>query len=111
MLDEKTPEMTGSDSQAIREAFHPAIVQATLRDKSQSSRHGGRSSQPRRRSRGCFRAAAQARAKACVRRSSRCRKVADVLLLRRRGRANRAAIDSAAQHSDEELAVETWIAR
>src|SRR4051812_8835708 len=98
-------------AQSLREAFHPAVFQATLPDQAQSSRDRVRSSEPGRGSRRTFRPATQTRTEPRFRRGGGSWKVMDVLFFHRRYGANWTAIDSGAAHTYEELAVEARIAR
>src|SRR6185369_14329817 len=93
------------------EAFDSAVLQAALPDQPQRARYRRRGAEPRRRARRALGPTPQARTKTGFGRRGRARKVPSVLLLDGRHRADRTAIDLRAAHADEELAVETRIAR
>src|SRR6267378_8273758 len=108
--EEKAAEMARAHSQALGEDFHPTVPQATLTDQPQSSRNSGLRSCPGRSSRRAFRAATQTGAKTRLSGGGGGRKVTNVLLFRCRCGTDRAAVNSTAEDTNEELAVEACIA-
>ena len=108
--------MARADPQALCERFNSAILPTALLetapiDKSQSPRHCARSSQPAGSSGRTFRAATQARTKACFSRGGGGREVTHVFLFTGWRRANGAAIYAGRQNADKELAIEARISR
>src|SRR5262249_47004599 len=91
--------------------FQGAVLQTALRNQAQSSRHSAGGSQPSRSSRGAFRPAAQAWAKAGFGCSRGAGEVADVALFCSARATDRPAVNAGAEHGDEELAVEARVAR
>jgi len=111
MLKKQTAKMARAHPDTLCERFHSALVQPTLTDQAQGAGNGIWSSQPSRGAGRTFRPTTQTRAKARLGCCCGGRKVANVLLLRVRCRANRPAIDSAGKHADKELTVEARVAR
>src|SRR5439155_23015209 len=98
-------------SHALGEDFDAAVLEAALADQPQRPGNRVGRSEPGRGSGRGLGPAAETRAKTRFRRGGGAREVADVLLLRRRRGADRPAVDAAAENSDEELAVESRVAR
>ena len=111
MLEKQTAKMTRANSKAFRERFDSALIQAALTNQPQRPRNGIGSPQPGRSPGRTFGPAAQTRPEAGLCRRGGSWKVTNVLLLRRRCGTNGAAIDSAGEHSNEELAVEARVTR
>jgi hypothetical protein len=111
MAQEQSAQMAGTHTEPFGEPLHSAVFCAAFVDQTQRPRNGGRGPEPGGRSRRAFRPAAQAGAITCFGRLGGRREIAAILFFRRRRRTNRAAIDAAAPHTDEEFAVEAGIAR
>src|SRR5579859_1015085 len=103
--------MPGTDSEPCSQLLHALSVQRTVMDEPECPAHGGRSAEPRRRAGRCFRPATQAGPETRLGRSSGAGEIFDVLLFRRRCRADRPAIDAGGGHADEETPVEAWVPR
>src|ERR1041384_3639946 len=102
--------MARANAQAIGKTLNSVVIQPALLDQPQRTGNRCGRSEPCRCSWRAFGAATQARKIAGLRCGGRCCEVPTILLLCCRRRANRTAIDAAAVHADEELAVEAWIA-
>ena len=111
VLQEQPTQMARANSQALGENFDSAVFQATFADQAQGARNRVGASQPGRGSGRTFRPATQTRTEPGFSRGRSRGKVAHVFFFAGRRRADGAAIDSAAESADEELAVEARIAR
>src|SRR6202522_2028828 len=103
--------MPRSHAEPLGEPFNAARLQSTLADQKHRPRYGVRSPRPRLRSRRALRPATEARAVARLSGRSGGGEVGAVFFFCRRRRANRPAVNAAALHADEKLAVESRIAR
>ena len=111
MLKKQTTKMTRANPDTFCERFHSALFQPTLTDQAQGTGDGTWSSQPSRSAGRTFRPTTQTRAKARLGCCCGGWKVANVLLLRVRCRANRPAIDSAGEHANKKFAIEARVTR
>src|SRR5215471_117602 len=101
MAQKESPQMARAHSQLFRKWFNAAFSQSTLSNEPQGSRDGSLRPGPSRCSRRALRAASETGTKAGLG-GCGCREiVSDVLLLRRRRRANRTAIDATGTDGDE----------
>jgi len=103
--------MTRANPDTICERFHSALFQPTLTDQAQGTGDGTWSSHPCRSAGRTFRPTTQTRAKARLGCCCGGWKVANVLLLRVRCRANRPAIDSAGEHANKKFAIKARVTR
>ena len=103
--------MARPHSQAGSQDFDSAIFQSTLANQSESAGNCIGSTEPGWRSGRTLRAATQARTEAGYRRGGRSREVTNIFFFGRRRGADRSAVNATGLHSDEELAIETRIAR
>src|SRR6185503_17954672 len=107
----QTPQMSRTNPQPLRQGFNAAIFKCALVNQTQSTRDRVRSSHPCGCARRAFRTTSQTRTKPSFCRRCCGREVAHVALLRSSRGTNGPAINSAGQHADEELPIESHITR
>ena len=111
MRKKETPELPLADTEPFGECFDASLVERAFFDEAERARHGRRRSRPGRRSRRCFRPAAQAGSKS---RLLGRRRRSDETAMRPFGhtsRTDRTAIDAGRGDADEEAPVEARILR
>jgi hypothetical protein len=109
VLAEETREMPRTDIKSCGKLVNAALVEKAGIDQGQCPRHRVRCAEPSRRARGSLGTAAKTRPKTGLRSRCGAGKVADVLGLRGRCRADWPAVDAGCRHANEEAPVEASI--
>ena len=111
VLHKEAPQMSGGHAEPVRQPFHAVAVQGALADEAQRTGHEPRRTEPPVGAGRGFGSAAKTGAESRRLRRGGGGKVANVLVLRCAGRANRPAIDARAGDADEEAAIESRVPR